>query len=52
MRFLKRLPTGLGIFVALTLIAPLLALTALAIRAASQSPLESASGPALRASSA
>ncbi|MCJ7827015.1 MAG: peptidoglycan-binding protein [Demequinaceae bacterium] len=45
MRFLKRLPTGLGVFVALTLIAPLIALTALAIKAANQSPLESASNP-------
>jgi peptidoglycan hydrolase-like protein with peptidoglycan-binding domain len=36
---------GLGLFVAVTLLAPLAALTVLGIRAASQSPLESASLP-------
>ena len=45
MRWFKRLPSGLGVFVAITLVAPLLALTVLGIRAASQSPLESASKP-------
>jgi hypothetical protein len=39
MTWIKQLPTGLGVFVAITLLAPLLALTALAIRAAGQSPL-------------
>jgi peptidoglycan hydrolase-like protein with peptidoglycan-binding domain len=42
---LKRLTGGLGLFVAVTLLAPLAALTVLGIRAASQSPLESASLP-------
>jgi peptidoglycan hydrolase-like protein with peptidoglycan-binding domain len=45
MGWFKRLPSGLGVFIALTLLAPVLALTALAIRAAAQSPLESASAP-------
>ncbi len=45
LRILKRIPTGLGVFIAFTLIAPLVALTALALKAANQSPLESASNP-------
>lgn len=45
MKWLKRLPSGLGVFVAITLLAPLLALTVMAIKAASESPLESASTP-------
>ncbi len=43
--WIKRLSGGLGLFVAVTLLAPLLALTVLGIRAASQSPLESATLP-------
>jgi peptidoglycan hydrolase-like protein with peptidoglycan-binding domain len=45
MRFIRRLLTGIGVFVALTLVAPLVALTVLALKAANQSPLESASNP-------
>ncbi len=45
MEWLKRLSGGLSLFVAVTLLAPLAALTVLGIRAASQSPLESASSP-------
>ena len=45
MGWLKRLSGGLGVFVAVTLLAPLTALAVLGIRAASQSPLESASLP-------
>ncbi len=41
----KRLSGGLGLFVAVTMLVPLAALTVLGIRAASQSPLESASLP-------
>lgn len=45
MSLLKRLSGGLGVFVAITLLAPLAALVVLGIRAASQSPLESAAKP-------
>lgn len=45
MGWVTRLKSGLGIFVAATLAAPLLAFAVLGIRAASQSPLESASSP-------